>query len=142
MALGVPVATIQAEPGSIADRVARLEQELRLAKRALGLLGLEACSRCGRYFRCADRGACFHAPSAVCFDCIASWWTECRCLLKVCERQTIESRLVTWLVSQHGARVLRHAPATNDAIAPGLCIVANCSLCDGYANSSGQCSGC
>jgi len=123
--------------------LARLEHELELVTQALALLGLRRCFQCGKFSRAADRGALFDGREPVCIACLDRWWKQMRARLSVKEREIVERRLVTWLVSYHGARVTVHAAPADEAPHDSLCLVAGCSQCDGSGRAGGRpCGGC
>ena len=86
-----------------------LQQELVHLKDALALLGARPCVHCGKFFLTADASNLFHSGSErVCYNCIAPWWHD-RCpTLPIPERQSIEPKLMRWLIEYHQAKIFRN----------------------------------
>jgi hypothetical protein len=122
--------------------LAHLERELELVGQALSLLGLRRCSQCGKFYRASDAGALFDGGEWVCRDCIEQWWPHCLEELRVRDREVLERRLVNWLVSYHGGKVLQRAlPDAEKAAA--FCLTTNCVCCDGSGTAGGErCGAC
>ena len=115
-----------------------LEHELDLVKQALSLLGLRRCSQCGKFFRALDAGTLFDGGELVCRDCVERWWAKRLVQLTVSAREAVQRRLVNWLVSYYGAKVL-HRPSSVAADSPGAFrLVANCVQCDGSGTLGGR----
>ena len=130
---------------NMAQSLARIERELGNLKAGLGLLGLSACSKCGRFFRQADKEALFDGGELVCAGCVYEWWLSRSPQIGVKEREIIERKLVNWLVNYHNATI-QHKPNAMEGPGPGFRMVIACSQCNGTGQSSGKrchsCNGC
>src|SRR5271169_2457201 len=123
------------------ELLARLERELELVSQALSLLGLRRCSQCGRFYRASDAGALFDGGQLICRDCVEQWWPHRLEELRVREREVVERRLVNWLVSYHGGKVLQQ-PARDAEKSAAFRITTNCVRCDGLGAVGGERCGC
>jgi len=122
--------------------LARLERELEIVSQALSLLGLRRCSQCGRFYRASDAGALFDGGQLICRDCVEQWWPHRLEELRVREREVVERRLVNWLVSYHGGKVLQR-PAPDAEKSAAFRITTNCVRCDGLGAFGGErCGSC
>ena len=111
--------------------VSRIERELVHVKDALGLLGVQPCHRCKRYFRRADHGALIDCGDLVCYECIHEWWPH-RCEeLSVKDREAIERKLKRWLVAHHNGQVIHDLRKLPDSQLVELKIAATCEDCNG-----------
>jgi len=125
------------------ETLARLEKELSVIRQALGLVGLKACSQCGKFYRGSDTGALFEAGERVCVSGLNQWWPQ-RCQqLSVKDREVVERRLVIWLTNYHGAKVVQqHEKLPTDATRQ-FEMVAGCVQCDGIGTiSDKRCQAC
>ena len=121
--------------------LARLGKELGQVRQALSLLGLRACSQCGRFFRVSENGGLFDGGELVCMGCLQHWWQMRSAQLSVNNRDVIERRLVSWLVNHHGGKVVQWGkqPADTDRFR----IVTSCAQCDGAGTLAGRrCASC
>ena len=140
----VPIpATAQALPASRAARLLeRLERDLGLVRRALTLLGLRRCSQCGEFYRGSEAGALFDGGELICRDCVEEWWPQHREELKVRDREVVERRLVNWLVSYHGGKVLQR-PEQDVGKSETFRLTMSCVRCDGLGYVGGErCGSC
>ena len=81
--------------------------ELERLKLALGLLGVNACTWCKKFYRSTEPGALFDAGGLICYTCIREWWSQ-RCpQLSTKERQDLEAKLVFWLRDFHHAETFK-----------------------------------
>lgn len=125
------------------DAIARLERDVALLKDALLLLGINNCSQCGKYFRASDRGARFDGRELICMDCLSRWWSRRSEELSVKDREVVERKLLNWLVSYHGAKVIQHPASARENPAEAFHIVVNCPQCDGAGQAAGRrCGAC
>ncbi len=124
------------------DEIARLRRELELVTQALSLLGLRRCSQCGTFYRVSDAGALFDGGQLICRDCVEQWWPRRLEELRVPDREVLERRLVNWLTTYHGGKVLqRLAPDPEKSAA--FRIATNCVSCDGSGAFAGdRCGAC
>jgi hypothetical protein len=128
----------QADP-HIEEVLARHAFELDRLKDALGLLGVNPCSPCKKFFRRADPGALFDAGGdLVCYACIHDWWTQRCTQLSTTERQNVESKLVYWLRATHHAEIIKDPAKLPESTRQELNLVANCLECRGTGKSLGQ----
>jgi hypothetical protein len=128
-----------------------LQQELAHLKDALALLGARPCVHCGKFYLTADPGNLFNAvinagpnaspnPSAerVCYNCIQPWWHD-RCpTLTVPERQSIEPKLMRWLLEHHGAKVYRDLKDLPPAETQDIHLTVGCAECAGTGILAGD----
>lgn len=112
-------------------------QELRHLKDALGLLGIRQCSYCGKYFLSEHGKSLFEAGELSCFNCIQDWWQRRSPGLTVQERQTIEQKLLRWLVVHHNGKVITHADKMPKPEAISLKMVVGCQQCGGTGTLPG-----
>ena len=88
-----------------AERLAKVEKELRHLKAGLELLGAAPCGWCGVFYRRNDP-ALFHCGEFVCYGCIPAWWLHRSPELSTHDRPKVENELRHWLVSNHHAHVI------------------------------------
>jgi hypothetical protein len=112
---------------------------LALLKDALGLLGVNDCYLCRKFFRRTDPGALFDAGGElVCYRCIQEWWPQ-RCeQLTSKERENLEGRLVFWLRDYHHAETFKDPAKLPESSMQELHIVATCLECRGTGKLLGQ----
>jgi hypothetical protein len=111
--------------------VSRIERELGQVKDALGLLGVQPCHWCKRFFRRADHGALLDCGDLICYECIHEWWPH-RCVeLNVKDREAIERKLKRWLVTHHNGQVIHDLKKLPDSQLLELKIAATCEDCNG-----------
>jgi hypothetical protein len=129
-----------AEPSDprLDELLERHEFKLNRLKEALGLLGVNACSWCKKFFRRSDPGALFDGGELVCYGCISSWWTRCCTELTTKDRETLEGKLVYWLRANHHAEILKDPAKLPESSLQQLNIVANCLECRGTGTSLGE----
>jgi hypothetical protein len=127
------------------EKLARMERELEYLSGGLGLLGIKACTWCRKFFRLSDPGALFECDQLVCYACLPDWWLHRSPELSVKDRQTIEHKLMRWLVSQHDAVVIPQTKSLPEPEPHELRIVAACQECDATGSQGGSrchfCSG-
>lgn len=113
------------------EALSRLERELANVKQGLALLGVQACVRCVKFFRISDPGSLFDAGQMVCFNCIPQWWPERSPELSVADRETVERKLVHWLLNYHQAKAIKRSDEASAAGSQEFRIVACCEECSG-----------
>ncbi|MFZ0816714.1 MAG: hypothetical protein WAM78_14410 [Candidatus Sulfotelmatobacter sp.] len=118
--------------------LAHYQLELDRLKNALGLLGVNACSLCKKFFRSADPGALFDAGELVCYGCILEWWPQRSAQLSGKDHETLEGKLVFWLRDHHHAETFKDPAKLPESALQELNIVANCLECRGTGKSLGQ----
>ena len=95
-------------PGdSIFQNLSQIRHDLQDVIDALALLGIKRCSECNKFFRCSDPGALFDCGKIVCYGCVPGWWSKISEQLRVEERETLETRLSSWLRKHHGAEIVK-----------------------------------
>ena len=120
-----------------------LQQELAQLKDALALLGARPCVHCGKFYLTADPGNLFNAgPNSgterVCYNCIAPWW-RARCPeLTIPERQSIEPKLMRWLLDHHGAKVYRDLKDLPPEATQDIHLTLGCAECAGTGILAGD----
>jgi len=122
----------------VEEVVARHEVDLDRLKDALGLLGVVPCSWCKKFFRRSDPGALFDAGELVCYGCIHEWWTQRCAQLSIKDRETLESKLVFWLRSQHHAEIFKDPAKLPENSLQELHLIANCLECRGTGKLMGN----
>ncbi len=122
----------------IEELLARHELDLNRLKEAFGLLGVNACSWCKKFFRRSDPGALFDAGELVCYGCIPDWWTHCCARLSTKDRESLEGKLVYWLRANHHAEIFKDPAKLPDSSLQDLNLVATCLECRGTGKSLGE----
>ena len=139
-----------AETGTAADgptvvtegQLDRIERYLVDITDALAQVGLKRCSCCGKFFQSADPKALFKGREVVCYRCLSKWWPHRRGQLSTIERDSIEHKLVHWLIREHNADIVRD-PAKLGEKADKISMIASCLECNGTGISDGRtCSRC
>ncbi|MGD0649453.1 MAG: hypothetical protein ABR971_15820 [Acidobacteriaceae bacterium] len=123
---------------------ADLPQELAHIKDALALLGARPCCNCGKFYLTADAGNLFNSGTdRVCYNCIAPWW-RARCpTLTVPERQSIEPKLMRWLIEHHQAKVFRQLNDLPPEAVQDIHLTLGCAECGGTGIlAGGRCHHC
>ena len=120
------------------DIVARHELDLERVRDALGLLGVNPCSWCNKFFRRSDPGALFDAGELVCYGCIPEWWPQRCAQLSNKERENLEGKLVFWLRDHHHAELFKDPAKLPESSLQELHIVANCLECRGTGKLGGE----
>jgi len=123
---------------SVEKTLADYQMELDRLKNALGLLGVNACSRCKEFFRGTDPGALFDAGELVCYGCILEWWPQRSAQLSSKDHENVEGKLVFWLRDHHHAETFKDPAKLPESSLQELNIVANCLECHGTGKSLGQ----
>ena len=118
--------------------VARQALEIERLKDGLGLLGINACSWCKKFFRRSDAGALFDAGELVCYGCVPQWWAERCAQLGTKERESLEGKLVFWLRDYHHAETFKDPAKLPESSLQEVHLVANCLECRGTGKSLGQ----
>jgi hypothetical protein len=121
----------------VEETLARYQLEIDRLKNALGLLGVNACSWCKKFFRRSDAGALFDAGELVCYGCIGEWWAQRCAQLSIKEREALEGKLVFWLRDHHHAETFKDPAKLPESSLQELNIVANCLECRGTGKSLG-----
>ena len=116
-----------------------LQQELVHLKDALALLGARPCVQCGKFFLTADASNLFHSGSErVCYNCIAPWWHD-RCpTLPIPERQSIEPKLMRWLIEYHQAKIFRNLNDLPPQEKQDIHLTLGCAECAGTGILAGD----
>ena len=118
--------------------LARRELDLERVIEALGLLGVNPCRWCNRFFRRTDPGALLDAGELICYGCIPEWWPERSAQLGAKERENVEGKLVFWLREHHRAELFKDPAKLPDPSQQELHLVANCLECHGTGKSLGD----
>ena len=125
-----------------------LQQELAHLKDALALLGARPCVHCGKFYLTADASNLFtvgpnSGTERVCFHCIQSWW-HARCPeLTIPERQSIEPKLMRWLIEHHQAKVFRDLNNLPPEDTQDIHLTLGCAECAGSGIlAGGRCHHC
>jgi hypothetical protein len=117
--------------------------ELDKIRDGLEMLGLKQCSCCRKYFKCPDGKNLLSAGQLVCYRCVSGWWEQRSPKISIEERNAVERQLLRWLMTYHGAKVIRrlsHMPATEEI---ELKMVVGCGLCNGTGKSgNAKCQNC
>ncbi|MGO8984763.1 MAG: hypothetical protein ACLPHI_17260 [Terriglobales bacterium] len=122
----------------IEEILSRQKLELDRLKDALGLLGINACSWCKKFFRRSDVGALFDAGELVCYGCIDDWWTHRCTQLSIKDRENLEGKLVYWLRGTHHAELFKDPAKLPESSLQELNLVASCLECRGTGKSQGK----
>ena len=122
----------------VEDVLARQTLEIERLTDALGLLGVNPCSWCKKFYR-RDPGALFDAGGKlICYGCIREWWPQCCTELSTKDRDNLEGKLVFWLRDYHHAETFKDPAKLPESSQQELCIIANCVECKGAGKSLGQ----
>jgi hypothetical protein len=113
------------------EMLVRLERELARLKGGLELLGVKACCWCQKLFRAFEPGSLFDGGELVCYGCVRDWWPARSPTVAVAERDTIEHKLVHWLLKYHGAKVIRDEEKLPPEDRHQGRLVAACEECEG-----------
>jgi hypothetical protein len=127
----------QSDGHNVAERH-ELKIEIERLKSALGLLGVNDCWRCKKFYRKADPGALFDAGELVCYGCIPEWWAEASAVLDSKDRANVESKLVFWLREERHAELFKDPAKLPEVSLQELNLVANCLECRGTGKSMSQ----
>jgi len=122
----------------VEDILTHYQLELERLKNALGLLGVNACSWCKKFYRSTDPGALFDAGGLICYTCVREWWPRQCPQLSTKERQDLEGKLVFWLRDFHHAELFKDPAKLPDPAVQGLNLVANCLECRGTGKMMGE----
>jgi hypothetical protein len=126
------------ETAEILERLARIERDLDLMRDGLALVGAKRCSRCKRFYPASDAAALFDdGTELICYGCIREWWPERSGTLELKDRETVEQKMVRWLVSHHDARVIHQASKLPDEQRVEFRFVADCDQCAGTGQMLG-----
>jgi hypothetical protein len=127
---------------------ADLQQELAHIKEALAQLGARPCCNCGKFYLTADAANLFQAvhnagTDRVCYNCIAPWW-RARCpTLTIPERQSIEPKLMRWLIEHHQAKIFRDLNNLPPEDTQDIHLTLGCAECAGSGIlAGGRCHHC
>ena len=123
---------------SVEKTLAHYQLELDRLKNALGLLGVNACSLCKKFFRSTDPGALFDAGELLCYGCILEWWPQRSAQLSGKDHETLEGKLVFWLRDYHDAETFKDPAKLPESSLQELHIVANCLECRGTGKLLGD----
>jgi len=123
---------------SLEEVLARQALDLERLKDALGLLGVSACSWCGKFLRRSDPGALFDGGELVCYGCIPAWWPRRWIELSSKDRENLEGKLVFWLRDFHRAELFKDPAKLPESSLQELHIVANCLECRGTGKLMGE----
>jgi hypothetical protein len=123
--------------------LAYLSRELDHIRDGLRLLGLKQCNCCRKYFLCPDGKNLLNAGQLVCYQCVTGWWEQRSPKLTIEERKTAEHQILRWLLTYHGARIIRRLsqmPAAENIV---LKMVVGCEQCNGTGQSgASRCQNC
>lgn len=126
-----------------AQDLACLARELDGIRDALKLLGLKQCCWCRKYYLCPDGRNLLNAGQLVCYRCESSWWEQRSPKLSIEERKTAEHQLLRWLVTYHGAKIIRRLSQMPPAEEIALKMVVGCEQCNGTGQSgTTRCNNC
>ncbi len=125
------------DPGAV-KTLADYEVELDRLKSALGVLGVNACVWCKKYFRSTDPGAMFDGGELICYGCIREWWPQRSAQLGGKEHENLEGKLVFWLRNYRRAETYKDPAKLPENSLQELNIVANCLECHGTGKSLGE----
>jgi hypothetical protein len=116
----------------ILTRLARVEQEMQQLRDGLALLGVKRCENCKRFYRSSDAAALFDdGVEMVCYVCIHEWWPRRGGELELKDRETIEHKLVRWLVAHHNAQLIQQSHKLPDEQSQEFRLAADCDQCEG-----------
>ena len=111
----------------ILTRLARVEQEMQQLRDGLALLGVKRCENCKRFYRSSDAAALFDdGVEMVCYVCIHEWWPRRGGELELKDRETIEHKLVRWLVAHHNAQLIQQSHKLPDEQSQEFRLAADC----------------
>jgi hypothetical protein len=120
------------DSGDVLKRVTGIERDLEQLREGLGLLGVKRCSWCKKFFRSSEPAALFDdGAELVCYGCIHEWWPHTCGGLELKDRETMEHKLVRWLVTYHGARLIQQSHKLPDEQLQEFRIAAECDQCEG-----------
>src|ERR1700693_2799541 len=98
------------DSGEILERLARMELDLQQMRDGLALVGVRRCENCKKFYRCSDAALLFDdGAETVCYVCIHEWWPKRGGELELKDRETIEHKLVRWLVAHHNAQLIQQS---------------------------------
>ena len=122
-----------------ADVLARIEREVANLKSALVLLGIKQCSCCEKFYPISDPGSLFAAcEDTVCYACFSGWWPG-RCHnLSIPSRDSIEHKLMRWLVDYHGGVVFNELSQLPSQELQDVHVVVACFECGGTGTLGGE----
>jgi hypothetical protein len=120
------------------DALARIERELELLRQGLSLLDIKPCSQC-RHFRRTEPGAMFDSGGAfVCFGCVPEWWMQRSPELNLKDRESMEHKLVRWLLAHHHAHLVHQAEKLPPDQPQEFRLVTDCEECEGTGKFGGN----
>jgi hypothetical protein len=120
------------DAAEILKRLAEMERDLQQMRSGVGLLGVKRCENCKKFYRTSDAAALFEdGVEAVCYGCIHEWWPR-RCgEMELSDRETIEHKLVRWLVAHHNAKLIPQSHKLPDERSQDFRLAADCDQCGG-----------
>jgi hypothetical protein len=118
--------------GSFQGSPENIERDLANMKEGLSLLGIRACSNCGKFFRSSSASDTFSfSGETVCFDCLESWWAALSPTLDLATRNAFEQKLMRWLIDHYDAVVVRDPASLPPSQQADFQLVVNCHECAG-----------
>jgi hypothetical protein len=116
----------------ILERLARMELDLRQMRDGLALAGVRRCENCKKFYRSSDAALLFDdGAETVCYVCIHEWWPRRGGELELKDRETIEHKLVRWLVAHHNAQLIQRSHKLPAEPMQEFKLVAGCDQCEG-----------
>jgi hypothetical protein len=113
-------------------RLAEMERDLQQMRDGLALMGVKRCGNCKRFYRSADAAALFDdGTEVVCYVCIHEWWPRRGGEMELKDRETIEHKLMRWLVAHHNAQLIPQSHKLPDEQSQEFRLAADCDQCDG-----------
>jgi hypothetical protein len=124
---------------SSGEALERLERDMANVKNALGLLGARPCSVCGKFYLSSNPGNLFTGcGDPVCYGCFSGWWPD-RCQhLSTRDRESIEYKIMRWLLDHHRANVYREFSKLPPRELQDVHVVVACHECKGSGKLEGE----
>jgi hypothetical protein len=105
----------------------------------LASLGVKRCSRCQKFFHSSDAASLFDdGAELACYGCVHLWWPDRKGTLELQNRETVEHKLVHWLVTYHDARLIQKSHKLPDEQLQQFRLIADCDQCDGTGKLLGS----
>ena len=123
---------MDSEAGGILERLARFERDFEQMRDGLGLLGVKRCENCKKFYRMSEAAALFDdGVEVVCYGCIHEWWPRRGGEMELSDRESIEHKLVRWLVAHHNAQLIQRSHKLPDEQSQEFRLAADCNQCEG-----------
>ena len=114
----------------VLKRLAQVERELQQMRDGLALMAVKRCENCKRFYRSSDAAALFDdGTEVVCYVCIHEWWPRRGGELELKDRETIEHKLMRWLVAHHHAQLIPPSHKLSDEQSQEFRLAADCDQC-------------